>query len=69
MTVVMMDRTKISWDAYNRVREHYRSEFGPASSNEHFQDWMLHTWGIDHRFNYINIDDEQKYTMFLLRFA
>lgn len=69
MSVVMMDKTKISWPAIDRVRQHYREEFGPQYSHEHYQDWMLHTWGIDHRFNYIKIADEQKYTMFLLRFA
>ncbi len=69
MTVVMMDKTKISWEAVARVADHYREEFGPQFSREHYQDWMLHTWGIDHRRTYINVMDEQKYTMFLLRFA
>ena len=69
MSVATRDRSGISWEAVARVADHYRSEFGPQSSPEHYQDWLLHTWGIDHRRNYINVVDEQKYTMFLLRFA
>jgi len=65
----MVDKRKISWPSIDRARQHYREEFGPHFSPEHYQDWMLHQWGILHRFNSISIDDEQKYIMFLLRFS
>lgn len=69
MSVATRDRSEISWRAVDRARQHYREEFGPHFSIEHYQDWMLHQWGILHRFNSVSIDNEQKYTMFLLRFA
>jgi hypothetical protein len=69
MSVATSDRSGISWRALDRARQHYREEFGPHFSPEHYQDWMLHQWGIYHRFSSISIDDEKKYTMFLLRFG
>jgi hypothetical protein len=69
MTIVMMDRTKISWESIDRAREFYREQYGPEFSIEHYQDWMLHEWGVLHKFNSISVDDEVKYTAFLLRWA
>lgn len=64
-----IDHTQMSWQAIDRVRQHYREKFGPASPNEHYRDWMYHEWGIAHGAYSITVADEQKYTMFLLRFA
>lgn len=69
MSIVMMDQTRMNWESIDRARRYYREHFGPEFSIEHYQDWMLHQWGIVHRFNNVSIDDEVKYTAFLLRWA
>ena len=69
MATVMMDQTRINWASIDRARMYFRENYGPEFSIEDYQDWMLLNWGIVHRFNNVSIDDETKYTMFLLRFA
>lgn len=70
MSVATRDRSGIEWAAINRARQHYREQHGPQSSPEHYRDWMLHEWGIVHVLGGgFHIDDDVKYTAFLLRFG
>jgi hypothetical protein len=38
-------------------------------NDSHYQEFMLTECGIDHSDNHVRIVDQQKYTMFLLRWA
>lgn len=71
MSVASMDRYGISWESVTNARQYYRQQHGPQSSPEHYRDWMLHEWGIIHVAggSEMYVDDEVKYTAFLLRFA
>jgi hypothetical protein len=38
-------------------------------TNSEYRNWLEENWGISHGTTYINIVDEEKYTLFLLRWA
>ena len=71
MTVVMMDKTKINWEAVQHAIDFYGREFNNPmrSYPEGYRDWLLENWGIEHGEVFIKVVDEKKYTAFLLRFA
>ena len=69
MSVATMDRSGINWRAVDHARQYYREQHGPHASSEHYQDWMLHEWGIVITHSRSYIDNNVKYTAFLLRFA
>jgi hypothetical protein len=70
MSVATMDRSGISWESLTNARQYYREQFGPQSSLEHYRDWMLHEWGIVHVLGSgMYVDNDVKYTAFLLRFG
>lgn len=70
MSIATTNLSGIKWAAINRARQYYREQYGPQSSPEHYQDWMLHEWGIIHIHGIgMRVDDDVKYTAFLLRWA
>ena len=71
MSVATRDRSGISWESVTNARHYYREQFGPHSSPEHYRDWMLHEWGIVHVLggSGMYVDNDVKYTAFLLRFS
>ena len=55
----------IDWDAVDRALGYYHTNnCGPL-----LYDWMLDNWGIRTGDDFIEIVDEKKYAMFVLRFA
>lgn len=70
MSVATSDQFGISWESLTNARQYYREQHGPQASPEHYKDWMLHEWGIVHiAGGGFHIDDDVKYTAFLLRFG
>lgn len=69
--IVMMDRTRINFDAVQRAIEFYGQEFNTPMQSypEGYREWLLEHWGLEHGEMFIKIVDEKKYTAFLLRFA
>ena len=73
---MVIDDNDVNWDAMMRARYHYMetNNIRPGITIQHpwmegYQIWMHETWGIDHYTTRIDIVDEQKYALFLLRFA
>jgi hypothetical protein len=62
------DLNRMPWDAIFRCAEEYRLG-SPSHNNLYYTKYMLETWGIDHSDNHVRIVDQQKYTMFLLRWG
>lgn len=71
MTIVMMDRTRISRHAVERATEFYEQNIGRPMMNytDAYRKWLLENWSIEHGEMFIKVVDERKYTAFLLRFA
>lgn len=69
--IVMVDRTRINFDAVQRAIEFYGQEFNTPMQSypEGYCEWLLEHWGLEHGEMFIKIVDEKKYTAFLLRFA
>jgi hypothetical protein len=60
------DLNRMPWNAIFECGKVYRQN---DPSHNGYRKYMLETWGIDHSDNHIRIADEQKYLMFLLRWA
>ena len=67
----MMDRPTLNWHAVERATEYYEQNIGRPMMNytDAYRAWILDNWGIEHGEQFIKIVDQQKYMMFLLRFA
>lgn len=70
ITTTWDDLNRIPWQAIFRCGAEYKKAhpecfFGGRT----YQEYMIETWGIDHGNEHIRITDEQKYMMFLLRWA
>lgn len=65
------DLNQIPWDAVFRAAQYYRDNLWEYKTSMHdgCYEWMRDTWGIDHGSEHIRIVDQQKYVMFLLRWA
>lgn len=59
---------RMPWEAIFRCGQEYKKS-NPELNNRDYEEYMLKTWGIDHGLNHIRVVDEQKYMMFLLRWA
>lgn len=59
---------RMPWQAIFKCADEYR-QANPSHNVQYYREYMLDTWGIDHTDNHIGIADEQKYMMFLLRWA
>ena len=70
-----IDDNDVNWDAMMRARFHYMHENNIHPGRLHepwmegYQIWLHEEWGIDHYATRIDIVDEKKYSLFLLRFA
>ena len=62
------DLNKIPWDSVFKCAKEYK-ERHPGDNHDYYNDYMKSTWGIDHSIEHVRVIDEQKYTMFLLRWA
>lgn len=62
------DLKRIPWNSIFRCAAEYKRA-NPLLGDRAYQEYMIETWGIDHSGEHIRITDEQKYTMFLLRWA
>ena len=62
------DLNRMPWDAIFRCAEEYKRNY-PLHNDSHYQEFMLTECGIDHSDNHVRIVDQQKYTMFLLRWG
>ena len=70
--VMDISTNNVNWDAMMRARYRYMAINNVRPGTpwiEGYQIWMHETWGIDHYTTRIDIVDEQKYALFLLRFA
>jgi hypothetical protein len=61
----------IDWPALERAIKYYEQNIGSPMMNytDAYRTWILDNWGIEHGDTFIKIVDQQKYMMFLLRFA
>ena len=59
---------KIPWDAVFECAKEYKKN-NPSHNNDYYTRYLKDTWGIDHGVDHITIVDEQKYMLFLLRWA
>ena len=56
----------IEWDAVaNAIRDYQLTEDWNVDT---YNQWMLSNWGIIHTGSHIEVVDEQKYAMFLLKY-
>lgn len=62
------DLKRVPWNAIFECAEEYRRA-NPEFGDRAYQEYMIDQWGIDHGGEHIRITDEQKYMMFLLRWA
>lgn len=62
---------QINFDAVQRAIDFYGREFNNPmhSYPAGYQVWLLEHWGIEHGTLFIQVVDQEKYAMFLLRFA
>lgn len=58
----------INWLAIDHVRDYYMQQHN-SWNTKHYQEWLLETWGVNHGTTSIEVVDESKYMLFLLRFA
>lgn len=56
---------EIDWDAIANAMQYYRTYTG----NESWQEWLLNEGGLHHTATDVSIIDEEKYVMFVLRWA
>lgn len=72
------DLNKIPWQAINRAGVYYHMHVRKPtkgafvdrlSASAEYSAWMRNNWGIHHEPLEFKIVDEEKYTMFLLRWA
>lgn len=59
---------QVNWDAVFKCAKEYRQKY-PGDNHLYYNEYMKLNWGIDHGNEYIRVVDEQKYMMFLLRWA
>ena len=66
----------VNWNAVSQCLDDYRKKYPGDKrghdyelNHDHYNNYMQSNWGIDHGAKHIRIVDEQKYTMFLLRWA
>lgn len=62
------DLRRVPWQSVFRCGEEYKKK-NPSHNDDYYQEYMLATWGIDIGREHFRIADEQKYMMFLLRWA
>jgi hypothetical protein len=62
------DLNKLPWDAVFKCAIEYKKN-NPSHNNDYYTEYLRDTWGIDHGVEHIAIVDEQKYMLFLLRWA
>ena len=67
---------EVDWDAVFRCLNDYRTKYPGDKrgydyehNHDHYNNYMQSNWGIDHNIEYLRVIDEQKYMMFLLRWA
>ena len=70
------DLKTMPWQAVFRCMEEYRQThpghavgYDTQHYHDHYREYMRENWGIDHGTESIQIVDQKKYTMFLLRFS
>jgi hypothetical protein len=65
----------VMWDALARCINDYRKKYPGGvghdyeHNHDHYKNYMKSNWGIDHGPEHIQVVDQQKYTMFVLRWA
>jgi len=59
----------VDWDAVFRCAKEYRKKYPNDLAHTDYNKYMKANWGIDHNIEYLRVIDEQKYMMFLLRWA
>ena len=59
---------KLPWNSIMRCGQDYKLKF-PGDNDSYFAEYLLREWGIDIISQTVKIVDEQKYTMFLLRWS
>lgn len=62
------DLNRFPWQAIFACATEYKRT-NPDHNDCRYNDYMKATWGIDHSTEHIEIVDEQKYMMFLLRWT
>ena len=68
ITTTWSDLNRIPWNSIFECAHQYRQN-NPGHNDNHYQEYMLETWGIDQGGETIRIVDDRKYMMFLLRWA
>ena len=69
ITTTWDDLNKIPWNSVFECAKEYRKKYPNDFDPSDYNNYMQATWGIDHGVDHIAIIDEQKYMMFLLRWA
>lgn len=62
---------QIPWDSVFKCAEEYK-RLNPSHNNDYYLEYLRDTWGIEYAYrsnDTIRIVDEQKYTLFLLKWA
>jgi outer membrane protein assembly factor BamD (BamD/ComL family) len=62
------DLKQMPWQAIFWCAEEYKQN-NPNHNDSDYTEYMKESWGIDHSTNHAQIVDEQKYLMFVLRWA
>ena len=68
VTIGWKQLNKFPWEALFRCAQEYKDR-NPSHNDRYYREYLQDTWGIDHGYEHVKIVDEQKYMMFLLRFA
>lgn len=68
IVTTLEDLKSIPWDAIFRCGQEYKDR-NPSHNDQYYCEYMRETWGIDQGLEHIKVVDEQKYLMFLLRWA
>ena len=75
---MFIDKDEIPWSAINRAGDYYHKHVNKSikgalidrlKASAEYSAWMRNNWGIHHEPLEFKIVDEQKYTLFLLKWA
>ena len=60
----------VNWQAVENARDYWHKVVSPlAASAPSYYEWMLDEGGIEHGPDYIRVVDEQRYLLFVLKWA